>query len=200
MRLRHFVRGVSGYNVTSDSAFAVFGLPRKFELDQSALETRYYELSKRLHPDRHTAGDAQARMKSQELSALLNQAYLGLRAPEARLETLLKEAGHLKETAQTAAKNQIPTELAEEYFEIQEAVMEGDERAPTLITHFRAILEQKKKALDGEMYEKARSVDWESPDSALMKSNIEKILELRREQSYVRSMLDNLEKLGATHG
>ncbi len=201
MRLRHLVRGlISGHDVTSDSAFAVFGIPRKFELDSSALEARYYELSKQLHPDRHVAGDAAARLKSQQLSAMLNQAYVGLRAPEARLETLLAEVGALKDTGKSVAQNQIPTELAEEFFEIQEAVMEEDTKAAELIVRFRATLEQKKLALTDEMFAIAKHLEWDSPDSPATHPKIEKILELRRQRSYVRSMLDNLDKLGATHG
>ncbi|MBI3555909.1 MAG: hypothetical protein HY074_06585 [Deltaproteobacteria bacterium] len=189
--------------MTNDSAFSVFGLSPKFELDQSALESRYYELSKQLHPDRHSAGDAAARMKSQQLSALLNRAYLGLRTPEARLETLLEEAGALKETGKPVPPSQIPTDLAEEYFEIQEAVMEDDAKAVALVARFRATLELKKQQLTDEMFEMAKHVQWEAPNSGETSGKIEKILELRRQRSYVRSMLTNLDNLatvGATHG
>lgn len=178
--------------------FELLGAPRSFSIDAGELERRYYELSKRLHPDRFAAGGASARARSQQLSAALNQAYLSLKQPEARIETLLKSVGALKDTEQAspAAKNQIPTDLAEEYFEIQEAVMEDSERAATLIASFRGKLEEKRQQMTEELQKLSLQVAWNDPDAQASKAGISKILDIRRERSYLRSMLDNLEKLG----
>ncbi|MBI3544079.1 MAG: hypothetical protein HY075_12480, partial [Deltaproteobacteria bacterium] len=102
---------------------------------------------------------------------------------------------------------QIPTELAEEYFELQEAAMEDEERATVLLADFRAKLEARKRELEAELLERARKVDWSrlpapagAPDAPGARQEIEKILELRRQRSYVRSMFENLERLGLANG
>lgn len=159
------------------------------------MEARYYDLSKRLHPDRFAAGGMAAKMKSQEMAAALNQSYLSLRQPESRLETLLKGAGALKEGERTVGQNQIPAELAEEYFELQEAVMEDPEHAAAMARSLRERLENQKQELSTQVYAEAEKTNWSAPASG----DIEKIVDLRRRRSYVRSMLENLERLGVRH-
>lgn len=181
----------------STSPFEVLGAPPSFSQDEHALETKYYDLSKRLHPDRFAAGDARVKVKSQELSALLNRSYLAVRQRESCLEALLTLAGALKGQDKSVAQNQIPADLAEEYFEIQEAVMEESDNANRLVENFREKLEEKKQNLTQSLYSEAQKTDWTQLDASETKNRIQKILELRRERSYVRSMLDNLEKLGA---
>lgn len=173
----------------------MFNIKPAFRIDEKALENAYYGLSKRLHPDRFAAGGTSVKMKSQEMAAALNQAYLSLRQPESRLETLLKGAGALKDGERSASQNQIPAELAEEYFELQEAVMEDAEKAAQLARSLRERLEIQKQELSAQMYGEAEKLDWSAPAQA----HLEKIVDLRRRRSYVRSMLENLERLGVRH-
>lgn len=173
------------------SPFEVMGVARSFILDEKALEDKYYELSKRLHPDRFASGSNTARFKSQELAATLNQAYFALRQREPRLEALLKSSGLLKDSERSVGQAQIPADLAEEYFEIQEMSSESPDNAISLIKNFQKKLEGKRKELTEQMYQIAERADWKSS------LELEKIVELRRQRSYVRSMLENLEKLGA---
>jgi molecular chaperone HscB len=173
------------------SAFETFGLRPSFSLDETALESRYYELSKQLHPDRFGTAVAAEKMRSLELSANLNQDYLALRQPEARLETLLREAGALNDGERSANQNQIPSELAEEYFEIQEAMMDDPESGLGRVTEFRKKVDAQKIALTDKLYDLAKKTDWSSPQSR----DIEALVKLRRERSYLRSMLENLARL-----
>lgn len=175
------------------SPFSVLGTAKSFSLDESAIEARYYELSKRLHPDRFVSAGTSTKMRSHELSAALNKAYFALRQPEHRLEALLKSAGALERT--TSVQAQIPSELAEEYFEIQEAVMEGDTRAKELLDRFATALEKKCGELTTQMHQLASKIDWNSTDAIAAKTSIDRIVELRGQRSYVKSMIENLERL-----
>lgn len=189
--------GAPHFNGDLKSPFSVFGLSLTFTLDEKSLEANYYDLSKRLHPDRFAAGGMAAKMKSQELAAVLNQAYLSLRQPESRLEGLLRLSGALQENDRST--NQIPTDLAEEYFELQEAVTENPEHAVNLARSLRERLESQKQELSSKMYAEASKIDWPQAAQGLKTSAVEKIAEIRRQRSYVRSMLDNLERLGVRH-
>ncbi len=103
----------------SEDYFAVFGLEVKFSLDQQLLQQRFYELSRMLHPDRFSKASA----GFQELSLLrmswINQAYTCLRNPTRFRDYLLK-----LEKISTRSQNTIPAELAEAWFELQEASAE----------------------------------------------------------------------------
>jgi len=168
------------------SPFDVFGVPARFALDEGDLRARFYELSRRLHPDRFAGARSGAeKAAALELSALLNASYLALKTPEDRLETLLGIAGALdraRSEAQTQAKAQIPAELAEEYFELQEALMEDEATASKAAADFRARLEESLASRSKELFALAAGVDWSLPQMEPSRAAIEKILELRRQR------------------
>lgn len=77
----------------TDDFFACMGLPRRFDLDRAAIEGRYLELSRELHPDRFIGGSSAERRAALERSSALNEAYRGLRDPIRRAEHLCKLGG-----------------------------------------------------------------------------------------------------------
>ncbi len=55
--------------------FAVFGVDRRYDVDFAALEARYREQSRKLHPDRFAKADPRARRASLQRSVQLNEAW-----------------------------------------------------------------------------------------------------------------------------
>ena len=73
--------------------FQLFGLPRRFAVDMAALDERYRELQREVHPDRFATGsDAEKRLSVQR-ATLINEAYQTLKAPLSRVRYLLESAG-----------------------------------------------------------------------------------------------------------
>ena len=105
--------------------FEVFGLPRRLRIDAAELQRRFYDLSRRHHPDFHQAAPAEEQARALEASARLNAAYRALRDPIARVDYLvrLEEGRETKEGA--GVKPKAPPELLEEMFEIQEALQDA---------------------------------------------------------------------------
>lgn len=99
--------------------FDVLGLPRGVEVDRAELERAYRERSLRLHPDRAGKDGARERRLALERTALLNEAYRTLRAPEPRAFYLLKLHGLdlLKDEARAVT---VPPHLLEEVLELRE--------------------------------------------------------------------------------
>src|SRR2546421_1288557 len=110
--------------------FEVFGLPRRLAVDTAELQRKFYELSRRYHPDFHQAAPPEEQVRALEASAGLNAAYRTLRDPIARIEYLvrLEEGRDTKEGA--TVKPKAPPELLEEMFEIQEALAEAKAGGP----------------------------------------------------------------------
>ena len=74
--------------------FRVLGVPRTYELDFSAAESRFRELSRQFHPDRFAQADARARRASLQRSVQLNEAWRTIKDPVRRAEYLLELAGY----------------------------------------------------------------------------------------------------------
>jgi len=92
--------------------YEIFEIEPRLQLDAAELQKRFYELSRRYHPDRNPA--------NADKSALLNDAFRTLRNPVSRAEYFLRENGV------TLNAGQPPPELLEEVFEFNLAVEEAD--------------------------------------------------------------------------
>jgi molecular chaperone HscB len=98
--------------------FSVFGLPRKLGLDLNELQRRFYDWSRKFHPDFFQQATPKEQAISLENSALVNTAYRTLRDPIARVEYLIAlEEGAVKEIPPKA-----PLDLLEEMLLVQEAL------------------------------------------------------------------------------
>src|ERR1700685_2159675 len=120
--MRHVVFGVTDY-------FELFGLPRSLNLSLDALQQRYYELSRELHPDRFMQKPEAERQRALDMSSALNDAYRRLKDPLKRAQYLLSQEGF--NIGEQRSKD-VPPELLEEVFELNMALEEmrgGDDSA-----------------------------------------------------------------------
>jgi molecular chaperone HscB len=78
---------------TTPDPFAMLGLPPRFDLDLAAIETRFRERSRELHPDRFAGAPAAERTQALVRARALNDAYQVVRRPQRRAEALLVRAG-----------------------------------------------------------------------------------------------------------
>jgi molecular chaperone HscB len=100
--------------------FAALGLPRRLTIDLDALERRYHELSRKIHPDRFASKGPKVRDASMRATATLTRSYRTLRDPVARGLYWLELNGE-----KLAENNKrVPPELAELVFEVQEQLAE----------------------------------------------------------------------------
>lgn len=181
--------------------FAFFALPQKLQIDESALEQRFHQLSWKLHPDNFVKSSEYERNLALERSSELNDAFRTLRDPIARVEYLLLRAGVRREGT---TKQQAPPELLEEVFELNESLDElreaksggGD------LTELRAKLTEAQQ----NFHEKLAEVDaelnavfgeWDrlpSPPEgdAACKSVMAKLNELLNRRSYIRNLVRNV--------
>jgi len=77
----------------NENHFQIFGVPARFGMDLGALETRYHELQREVHPDRFTAASQAEQRVSMQLATRVNEAYQTLKSPLRRAEYLLHLQG-----------------------------------------------------------------------------------------------------------
>ena len=109
----------------SQDYFALFGLPRSYRFDATALDRAYRKLQSEVHPDRFaSASDAERRLALQS-SARVNEAYRSLKDPVERGQYLLSLRG-VDALAETDTS--LPMEFLESQLERREAIAEATER------------------------------------------------------------------------
>ena len=151
--------------------FTFFGLSRKLNLDITALEKDFYELSRKLHPDLNARAGSQEQEWSLQQSSLLNDAHRTLKDPIKRTQYLLKLEGvELEEQSKTATeqarstgqvkKQIVPPDLLEEVFDlniqleelrIQKKIGEDDPALIEEIGRQKLELEEKQESLLHEL-------------------------------------------------
>jgi molecular chaperone HscB len=142
--------------------FTVFGLPRKLAVDGPALQRRFYELSRRHHPDFHQGADAEGQAETLARSALINRAYRALRDPLARVEYLiaLEEGREVREGG--TDKPPAPRELLQEMLEVQEALEEA--KAEGMGGEATARLRDERGRLEARYRAEAEAIVGRSPE------------------------------------
>ena len=176
--------------------FEVFGLPRRLAIDTAELQRKFYELSRRHHPDFHQTAPPEEQARELEASARLNAAYRGLRDPILRVEYLvrLEEGRDTKEGA--TVKPKAPPELLEEMFEIQEAL--GEAKADGLEGAGRAVLVAQRDRLTARLRdEEARLVGplsqhWDASPPAARQRGLAAMKESLAIRAYLRTVIDDL--------
>ncbi|MFT4819857.1 MAG: molecular chaperone HscB [Candidatus Azotimanducaceae bacterium] len=73
-----------------ENFFAIFQLPMAYGVDIVALDSRYRELQRSVHPDRHVDASDQDKRLAMQWTTVVNEAHTTLRSPLKRAIYLLK--------------------------------------------------------------------------------------------------------------
>ena len=186
--------------------FQFLGLPRKLWIEMDALDSKFHQLSWKLHPDNFVRASESERELSLERSSQLNDAYRALKDPVARVEYLLEIEGMRKEGA---TKQQAPPELLEEVFELNESLDELrsaplDSGGGSETAALRARLEEAGKNFEARLRDvdadlMAAAKDWDAAldrgdDGASRREHLTKMNDLLNRRSYIRNLVANVEK------
>ena len=177
--------------------FTVFGLPRKLVVDASALQRRFYELSREHHPDFHQGAAAERQAEALTQSAVVNRAYRALRDPLSRVEYLiaLEEGREVREGA--TDKPKAPRELLLEMMEVQEALEEA--KTEGMGGEARERLREERARLEARYAAEAsaiegRSAEWDRLVEAGgdRKALLEWFKQRLATRAYLRTVIDDL--------
>ena len=189
--------------VSQPDYFSLFGLKRRFGVDRQALERKFYELSKSMHPDRFTMASPEAMRESLVRMSELNDAYSTLKSPESLREYYLKLEGLDSSTerqsgAAGGAGGPIPMELAESWFELQDAVMEDPKAAAGKVAEFEGQLaDLRKQGAEGMTGLECEIDSTADAHGSAPRELLERLSREIRAQSYLKSMERDVERIKA---
>ena len=107
--------------------FELFDIPVQLKVNIASLSKKFFELSKKYHPDYFARENPAAQAEALEKSALLNKAWKTFQNPDATIKYLLQEKGLLEEEE----KYNLPPDFLMEVMDINEQLMERDETTDT---------------------------------------------------------------------
>ena len=103
----------------SQNHFELFGMPVGFAVDAAALDSRYRELQREVHPDRFAAASQAEQRVSMQFATRVNEAYQTLKSPLRRAGYLLELHGVDPEFETNTA---MPVEFLGGQMELREAL------------------------------------------------------------------------------
>ena len=162
--------------------FEILGITASLKVDLDTLKDHFYNLSRELHPDRFVSKPAPEGQYALRWTTAVNRAYQTLRDPEARSYYLVELLGQEK------TLTQVPVELAETYFEIQDLL-----EHPEGLSRLQEFSLQLEKQLDEVMTE------WDGLANSFERETDKKSLALRLQSNlskarYLKSMMADLIK------
>jgi molecular chaperone HscB len=101
--------------------FELFEIPVQLKVDSKQLAVKFFELSKKYHPDYYVREDAGSQAEALERSALLNKAFRTFQNPDETIKYVLQ----LKNLLEEEEKYQLPPDFLMEVLEINEQLMDA---------------------------------------------------------------------------
>ena len=166
------------------SDFELFDLARKFAQDGAAVDTRWKELQREVHPDKFSTQGAAAQRLAMQWSVRINEAYRRLKDP-------LKRAAYLCELNAEPVDAENNTAMASDFLmqqmqwreELEESssVVELDQLAQQVVSARTALLQQCARLLD------------EQHDYKAAVQQVRALMFIERFASDVQSRLDRMD-------
>ena len=129
--------------------FELFEIPVQLRVDKTTLPQKYFELSRKYHPDYFVNEAPEIRTEALDKSAMLNKALKTFQNPDETIKYVLQLKGLLAEEE----KYELPPDFLMEVLEINEELMEmGTDK--TLMPNFELRIDQ----LEEEIYEPVKQI------------------------------------------
>jgi len=171
-----------------------FEVDRKLKLDEEDLQRRFYELSRKWHPDRFGRKSAQEQAQALEATSLLNDGYRTLRDPIKRAEYLLTEEGF---PIGEQRSKEVPPELLEEVFELNmmlEELKGGDESARPQLENAKQSFTAMRDEIDRELETLFARYDAAESASESARQALHEIRAALNRRRYIENLIRDVER------
>lgn len=129
--------------------FEIFGLPILLKVDKADLPKRFFELSRKFHPDFYANTTPSEKEKALEITANLNKAFKTFKDEDETIKYVLQLKGLLEEEE----KYQLPPGFLMEVLEINEKLMDAEDD-PNLKIHLQSAIDN----LQSEIYTPVKNI------------------------------------------
>lgn len=155
--------------------FELFDIPVQLKVDKSTLPVKYFELSRKYHPDYFINAPEAEQAEALEKSALLNRAFKTFQNPDATIKYVLQLKGLVEEEE----KYELPPDFLMEVMEINEGLMDADEPGTD------NALKSKIEDLQSEIYEPVKEIVEGYQEGATTEKELLQVKEYYYKKKYI---------------
>lgn len=169
--------------------FELYELPLSFKFDGALLKKKFYELSKRFHPDFYVNESSEKQDEILELSTLNNKAYQVLSDPLKRIEYVLSLNNMLAE----GDKYVLPQDFLMDMMDVNEALMEMEfDHDELKLSEISTQIDDTEKSLFDEL--KAACDEFDQKGGKGSKDSLLKVKDIWYRQKYLMRIRESLNK------
>ena len=163
--------------------FEIFGLPVQLKVDKNELPKKYFELSRKFHPDFYANTTPSEQHRALEITANLNKAFKIFQNPDETIKYVLQLKGLLEEEE----KYQLPPDFLMEVLEINEQLMDVGDSAETKLNLQSAI-----DNLQSEIYEPVKEIVEHYQDGVTIEKELLQVKEYYYKKKYLHRIQQQL--------
>ena len=172
--------------------FEFYDLPVSFNPDEQKVKRKFYELSKKYHPDFYVNEPDEKQQEILELSTLNNKAFRVLGDSGRRLEYILQLKGMLVE----GEKYELPQAFLMEMMDVNEALMELEfEEGDIAVEGISVQVEAIEQSLSHELELLTR--DFESQNVTQQVETLKEVKDIYFRQKYLLRIRDSLNRFAS---
>jgi molecular chaperone HscB len=158
--------------------FELYDIPVSLQPDLQLVKQRFYELSRKYHPDFFSNAGDEEQAEALEKSSAVNKAWKVFNDPDQTIKYLLQLKGLLEEEE----KYQLPADFLMEMMELNEQALEGDHPGTR----------QQVSAIQKEIYEPVKAIIEGYKEGATSKEELLQVKEYYFKKKYLNRILEGL--------
>ena len=156
--------------------FEIFGIPIQLKVDKNELPKKYFELSRKFHPDFYANTTPSEQHQALEITANLNKAFKTFQNPDDTIKYVLQLKGLLEEEE----KYQLPPDFLMEVLEINEKLMDAEDD-PELKVNLQSAINN----LQSEIYEPVKEIIENYQDGVTTEKELLQVKEYYYKKKYL---------------
>lgn len=155
--------------------FDLFEIPVQLKINTASISKKFFELSKKYHPDYYANENETVQTEVLEQSALLNEAWKTFQSTDSTIKYVLEE----KELMVEEEKYELPPDFLMEVMEINEALMDADELGISNNLHTQI------ENLENEMYEPVKEIVEQYQEGVTTEKELLQVKEYYYKKKYI---------------